>query len=532
MTDAFRPVWLDEVASERFPRLDGDQRADVAIVGAGITGLTAALLLRRAGLSVIVLERQRVARMATAHTSAHLTAVPDEELRTLVSRFGESGAQTVIRACQQALDTVEQLCGELAPDAGFLRVAAFRWTEDAGRRDALRDEALAAARLGLDASLVERTPLPFGVEAAVRFEHQALFQPAVYAARLARAFVEAGGTLYEETPVESIEAESGAVGVVRAGGGVVRARAVVHATQTPVGRVVSVQARLAPVTTYVLVARLATPVPFGLFWDTDDPYHYLRPLAPGSDRIVAGGCDHKTGQPPAGDAFAALEAWLVPRFRVEAVERRWSFGLFEPADGLPYVGRLGDGPEYVAAGFAGVGLSFGTAAATLLCDQITGRANPLGEVLRVSRLKPLASAAEMAREGADNAWHLVKDRLQRAELRDVEDLPAGEGRIVEHEKHRVAAWRDPNGRLHLLSPVCTHLGCIVHWNAAAETWDCPCHGGRYLPDGTVLYGPPPRSLEHVEEPADARADERTDGPVRRARPAATPRVEHGEARGE
>jgi glycine/D-amino acid oxidase-like deaminating enzyme/nitrite reductase/ring-hydroxylating ferredoxin subunit len=506
MNDGFRPVWLDGVPAERFPALDGDRTADVAIIGAGITGLTAALLLRRAGRSVIVLERHQVSRAATAHTSAHLTAVPDVPFRTLVSRFGERGAQEVVRACRQAIDTIETLCSELSAEAGFARVPAFRWTESTGDRQELREEAETAARVGLHARPVDRTPLPFDVAGAIRFDDQALFQPLRYTARLARAFVEAGGSLYEETPVESVDVEPDRTARISAAGHVVHADTVVHATQTPVGRVISVQARLAPVTTYVCVARLATPAPWGLFWDSDDPYHYLRPLGPGSDRLVAGGCDHKTGQPRVGDAFVELEAWLRARFPVEAVERRWSFGLYEPADGLPFVGRLGDGPEYVAAGFAGVGLSFGTAAATLLCDEIAGRSSRLGELLRPSRLKPLASAAEVAREGADNAWRLVRDRLARPGG-GADDFGPGEGRLIEVDGHKAAAWRDRQGELHVLSPTCTHLGCIVHWNAAAESWDCPCHGGRYLPDGRVLYGPPPRGLER--QPARA--------PGRRAR---------------
>jgi nitrite reductase/ring-hydroxylating ferredoxin subunit len=243
------------------------------------------------------------------------------------------------------------------------------------------------------------------------------------------------------------------------------------------------------------------PCPSGCSGDSDDPYHYLRPLAPGSDRIVAGGCDHKTGQ-PRGDAFDALATWLERRFRVEAIERRWSFGLFEPADGLPFVGRLGHGPEYVAAGFAGVGLSFGTAAATLLRDEITGQPNRLGDLLRPSRVKPLASAAEVAREGADNAWHLLRDRLARPGG-GADDIAPGEGRLIQLDGHKAAAWRDREGELHVLSPQCTHLGCIVHWNAAAETWDCPCHGGRYLPDGSVLYGPPTRGLGQEAPAAEA-----------------------------
>jgi glycine/D-amino acid oxidase-like deaminating enzyme/nitrite reductase/ring-hydroxylating ferredoxin subunit len=490
--DPYRPAWLEDAPPEHFPALHGDHEVDVAVIGAGLTGLTLALLLQREGRSVAVLERGQVARGATAHTSGHLTAVPDISFRKLVAHFGEAGAHAAVSGALAAIDTVEQLCRELSAEAGFVRVPGFRWSERPGDRDTLHDEALLAARLGLRASLVDSTPLPFPVAGAMRFEDQALFHPLRYAAALVRAFAEAGGSVYAETPVERVEA--GEPCRVHAHGHVIRARHVVHATQTPVGRVVSVQARLAPVTSYVVVARLARPAPTGLFWDSADPYHYLRPLRPGGDALLAGGCDHKTGQPGGEDPFTELEAWVDQRFGVTVVERRWSFGLYEPADGLPYVGRLGDRPEWIAAGFAGMGLAFGTAAALVVRDGILGRENPLGELLRATRVKPLASAAEVVREGADNAWHLVRDRLARPDSADAADVKRGQGAIVEVDGHKAAVHRDATGLLHVLSPTCTHLGCIVHWNASAATWDCPCHGGRFLPDGHVLYGPPTQPL--------------------------------------
>jgi glycine/D-amino acid oxidase-like deaminating enzyme/nitrite reductase/ring-hydroxylating ferredoxin subunit len=494
--DAFRPVWLDEAPADSYPRLHGDHGVDVAVIGAGITGLTLALLLQREGRHVAVLDRGPVARAGTAHTSGHLTAVPDISFSKLIAHFGESGASTAVRAGMEALETMESLCRATGADAGFLRVPAFRWSARARDQEELQHEAELAARLGLRASLVDSTPLPFPVAAAIRFEDQALFQPVSYAAALARAFTAAGGALYTDTPVERVEA--GEPCRVHAGGHVVHAADVVHATQTPVGRMVGVQARLTPVTSYVLVARLASPAPAGLFWDTDEPYHYLRPLHGGSDRIVAGGSDHKTGQAGSDEAFARLEAWLDAHFGVTLVERRWSFGLFEPADGLPYIGAVGGGPEWVMAGFAGVGLAYGTAAALLIRDEILGNQNPAAELLAASRVKPLASAAEVVKENASNAWRLVRDRLAHADAGDLAHVAPGEGRLVDVEGHKAAVHRDEAGRLHVLSPTCTHLGCIVHWNAAASTWDCPCHGGRYLPDGRVLYGPPTEALAGLE----------------------------------
>ena len=494
--DAFRPVWLDDAPPDAYPRLRGDHEADVAVIGAGLTGLTLALLLQREGRSVALLERGPVARAATAHTSGHLTAVPDISFSKLIAHFGESGAHAAVTAATTAIDTLESLCRATGADAGFLRVPGFRWSTRGRDRDDLEHEAQLAARLGLRASLVDQTPLPFPVAAAIRFEEQALFHPLRYAAALARAFTAAGGALYAETPVDQVEIDEPCR--VHAGGHVVRARSVVHATQTPVGRMVGVQARLTPVTSYVLVARLASQAPAGLYWDTDEPYHYLRPLHAGSDRMVAGGSDHKTGQAGSEDAFARLEAWVDEHFGVTVVERRWSFGLYEPADGLPYVGTHGSGPEWVAAGFAGTGLSFGTAAALLIRDQILGNQNPLAELLAASRIKPLASAAEVVKENAGNAWRLVRDRLAHADPGDLAHVAPGEGRLVEVEGHKAAVHRDAAGRLHVLSPTCTHLGCTVHWNAAASTWDCPCHGGRYMPDGRVLYGPPTEALAGLE----------------------------------
>jgi glycine/D-amino acid oxidase-like deaminating enzyme/nitrite reductase/ring-hydroxylating ferredoxin subunit len=511
---SWRPIWLDDVPSTRFPRLTRDVNADVAIVGAGITGLTLALLLQRAGRAVVVLERREVGRAGTAHTSGHLTAVPDAALHRLIGLFGEDGARLAVAAAAGALDFIEATCRELAPDAGFLRVPAFRYTLHLGRVQELRDEAAAAERLGLRAAVVSSTPLPFDVAAALRYENQALFHPLRYAAALARAFVAAGGSIYEGSAVDEIVEDEPCR--LRVGGLTVRAGSVVHATQTPVGRVVHVQARLVPRTSYVLVARLSSPAPLELYWDDEDPYHYLRTLEPGDARLIAGGCDHKTGEVDA-EAIHHLEAWTRLHFPVEAVERRWSFGLFEPADGLPFVGRLDHGPVFTAAGFAGVGLSFGTAAALLLRDEILGTANPLGELLRASRFGPLAAAPAVVRQNTQAALHLIRERLAKGESGGLSAVARGEGRIVEVDGHKAAVHRDEAGRLHVLSPVCTHLGCVVHWNAGANTWDCPCHGGRFLPDGTVLYGPPAAELEALEPEA-------TPAPVQRDAPPIGPAI--------
>jgi len=503
LNDRHQPVWIDHPPALALDgaRLERDLDVDVAVIGAGITGLTTALLLQREGLSVAVLERHRVGRGATSHSSGHLTAALDVPWRGLVSDFGKPAARSVAQASLAAIEAIGRLSGEVGVDAGLQHLPGFRYTQDPGETGELTREAELAADLGLPVSLVRETPLPFPVAAAIRYDNQATLHPVHYVSGLARAFVAAGGALYEDTPV--LEVTDGEPCRVDIAGHVVRARSVVEATHTPINVVVGLQTRLGPYMTYVLSARLAGPAPAALCWDTEDPYHYFRPLAAGSDRLIAGGCDHKTGQPGHGnggetDPFHALEQHVRARFDVQEVEQRWSFEVFEPADGLPYAGRLGGGHVYVATGLSGTGLTFGTLCAHLLADLIAGRDHPLAKLLSPSRLKPVASARDVVRENANVAWHMVRDRLKGPDVATAASIAPGEGRIVELDGNRAAVYRNAQGALSVMSPVCTHMGCIVGWNASAATWDCPCHGGRYLPGGEVLSGPPTRGLS---EPA-------------------------------
>jgi Rieske Fe-S protein len=247
-------------------------------------------------------------------------------------------------------------------------------------------------------------------------------------------------------------------------------------------------------TSYVLAAQLESEIPRALYWDCEQPYHYLRTLGDGS-RILAGGEDHATGREPnTKGRHHELERWVRQHFPVRAIEQRWSHELFEPADGLPYIGALpGGGSQLVAAGFSGTGMTFGTMAADLLCDLIVRGGSPWKDVYSPGRLKPLAAGKQVAVENARIGWRFVADRLRSSE-KAVSDLPNDTGRVARIDGKQVAVYRDLRGDLHFLSPRCTHLGCIVAWNDAEKTWDCPCHGGRFHPTGKVLYGPPVEDL--------------------------------------
>jgi glycine/D-amino acid oxidase-like deaminating enzyme/nitrite reductase/ring-hydroxylating ferredoxin subunit len=492
-------VWSVEAPRVRFPRLCRDLAVDVAVVGAGITGLTAAWLLKKAGKSVAVLDLGELGSGATGRSSGHLTALPDRPLSRILADFGEAGAREVVRSGQEAIDQIESICAG-GVEARFERVPGFRYSETEVGLQSLHEEAEAAARLGLPATFAEQVPLPFPVRGALRIEHQAQFHPLLYLEGLVEQVAGDGCHIFEHTKVGEIE--EGAPCRVVAGSHVVSAGTVIEATHTPLNRSLGIQSRVSPYLTYVLGLRIKGEVPSGLFWDTAEPYHYLRRAKVGSgDCLLVGGADHKSGQEQdPGRHLEELLEYAGRRFTVVSTEWSWSQQVFESADGLPFVGRK---PGYervlVAGGYSGTGLTFGTLAGTLLSEMALGREVPSAPLYSPSRIKPLAAAKEFLRDNLNVAWHLVADRLKSHAAEGHDPLKPCQGRLMHVEGKNVAVYLDETSRLHVLSPTCPHAGGTVSWNDLEKTWDCPCHGGRFSPLGKVLASPPTQDLEVIPQ---------------------------------
>lgn len=491
------PVWEASARAPRFGRLGGDLAVDVAVVGGGITGLTAAWLLRQAGRSVAVLELLEPGAGATGRSSGHLTAVLDRRFAALREDFGEEGAARAVRWSREAVDFIERTVQQLGAPSCFERVPGYLFAERGGE-ELLRREAELAVRFGLSAEFTRRVPLPFPTSCGVRIDGQAQIDPRAYLEALASAVDAAGGLIFGHTRVERID--DGKPIRLHAPPHVVTAANVVEATHTPINLSLEIQSRVLPVTSYMMAFRAPGPPLRGIYWDTESPYHYLRGAG---ELLLVGGEDQPTGGDIDPDRMLdVLKGYARRRFGVAEAVRAWSQQVFEPADGLPYIGRKpGSAGIYEAGGFAGNGLTFGTAAAQLLSRMILGEEVPGAELLSPGRIKPIASARRFLQENLSVAWHLIVDRLRRDEAAGLPSLQPGEGRLVEVDGHAAAVYRDESGDLHLLSPTCTHAGCIVRWNGVERTWDCPCHGGRFDPKGRVLCSPPTRDLAPLPEPA-------------------------------
>lgn len=498
--------WEATGPAVRFEALSGEVSADVCIVGGGITGITAAQLLAAAGKRVVVLEARAVGAGTTGYSTGNLHVTPDDGLRAIRGKWGDDVARVVARSRVAMVDHIEATVASFGLDCGFARRPHYIFALDSQQAGQVDEERVALAAAGLATSIADTVPLPASIRMTrgLRIENQAQFHPLAYTRLLAARLVEGGpGSLcriYEGSAAVEIDSDNG---VVRTERGVVRSEHIIQATHTPKG-FNFLQTDLGPYREYGIAARLTDDsYPVGIFWSMEEPGHSIRSFdVAGARHLIVIGEKHKTGQhDDATDYYARVEDYARTHFPVAGITHRWSGQHYRPADGLPYVGKtLNSGRAYLATGFGTSGLLYGPVAAQILADEVLGRENPTASVYAARRVTPIKSARDFVQENVNVAAQYARDWLTKGDATDIEGLESferGEGRLVEINGKKAAVYVDEQGQGVILSPVCTHLQCIVHWNAAEKSWDCPCHGSRFACTGEVLEGPALESLRQL-----------------------------------
>jgi glycine/D-amino acid oxidase-like deaminating enzyme/nitrite reductase/ring-hydroxylating ferredoxin subunit len=481
-------------------------RADVCVVGAGIAGLSTAYMLARLGKKVVVLDDGAPGGGETGRTTAHLSNAIDDRYTEIERLHGQDGARLAAESHSAAIDRIESIVTQERISCEFERVDGWLMVGEGHTEKLLEDEMAAARRAGLtDVEMRDSAPVPgLNTGRALRFPRQATFHPLKYLAGLVRALKSYGGQVYGRTHVTAIESELPAR-VRTEGGFVVTADAVVVATNSPVNDLITMHTKQSPYRTYALSARVpAGSVPHALFWDTTDPYHYVR-LRPGengeSDLLIVGGEDHRTGDSvKAEERWARLEEWARARYpMMGAPEHRWSGQVLETMDGLAYIGRNPmDAPNvYIATGDSGMGMTHGTIAGMVISDLIAGRENAWASLYEPSRVR-LGAAVEWLKDNVGAATSYAR-WLTPGDVSSADEIPRGAGAVIRRGLTKVAVYRDDAGQLHEMSAVCPHAGSIVCWNDAEKTWDCGAHGSRFQCTGEVVNGPANSGLTPIEE---------------------------------
>lgn len=494
-------IWMDTTDVPQFQPLTQDLRTNVCVIGAGIAGMTTAYLLARAGRAVVVIDDGPIGGGETSRTTAHLTAALDDRYYNIAKLHGEEGARIAAESHMSAIHRVESIASMEDIDCDFERVEGYLFLGGKDTRKELEKELEATHRAGLtDTQLVDRIPFSFWDSGpAIRFPRQATFHPLKYLKGLVRAFLRDGGRIYTGVHAEKIE-DGEPARVTTSAGQVISADNVIVCTNTPVNDWLIIHSKQAAYRTYVIGARIPKgSVPRGLYWDTPDPYHYIR-LQSAEDKsgreldyeyLIVGGEDHKTGQEKdTEENFACLEQWTRERFpMVQSIDYRWSGQVIEPVDYMAYIGKNpgGDQHIWVATGDSGNGMTHGTIAGIVLNELVQGRKHQWARLYDPSRVR-FRAAPEYIKENV-NVAEQFRDYFTSGEPNEVSAIKPGEGAVIGRGRGKLAVYRDERGDTHQCSAVCPHLYCIVHWNTTEKTWDCPCHGSRFDPYGKVINGP-------------------------------------------
>jgi glycine/D-amino acid oxidase-like deaminating enzyme/nitrite reductase/ring-hydroxylating ferredoxin subunit len=490
-------LWLDTAEESGFPRIDRPLSVDVAVLGGGIVGVSTALLLKRAGMTVAVVEASRIGAGVTGHTTAKLSSLHGLSYARIASSFGDDGARAYGEANQAGIEQIAQWVEQEAIDCDFRRKPNYTYATSREHVVDIEREVEAAQRAGLPASYTEETDLPYPVAGAIRFDSQAEFHPRRFVLALAELVAGDGSHVFEHTRATGVS--EGRPCLIKTTGPPLTAGHVIVATHFPFLDRGLYFARIHAERSYALGLRVRGPAPQGMYISAEQPTRSIRshPVADG-EILIVGGEGHKTGQ--GGDTlerYRALERFAHEHWDVESVEYQWASQDNESIDHMPYIGRLLPHSRrlYTATGFKKWGLAQGVAAGMILEDLIIGRDNPWARLYDPGRMKPLASAKDLVKENANVGLRFVGDRVTKRGGRDATELAPGEGDIARLDGEKVAAFRDDDGTLHAVSPVCTHLGCQLNWNSGDRSWDCPCHGSRFSPDGEILHGPAVSPLE-------------------------------------
>lgn len=501
---ACNSLWQDTTDnfSSKKTRIIPDQQFDVIIAGAGITGVTTGLLLQKAGKSVLIAEAQSPGFGTTGGTTAHLNTFFDTPYHVIQNRFGKKDAELVAASARQALELIRRNVEEYHIDCAYSQMPGYLFSQDKKQTTILEDIFIATQECKVDCKWSEYIPALIPFDKALSFGDQATFHPGRYLVALTAAFEEAGGVLLENCRVTNVE-DTTLINIVHTTQDTYRAHHFIYATHIPPG-VNLLHFRCAPYRSYVIAAKLEKKedYPDGLLYDMADPYHYYRTQQiDGELYLIAGGEDHKTGHEHNTDmCFRKLTSHIKKYFRVKEIINQWSSQYFEPADGLPYIGHLPGHPGtiYTATGYGGNGMIFGTVAAQMLTEMISGGKSEYEELFDPNRVKMVAGFNNFVKEAADVVGHLItKTILPSEKLKELADLAPGEARVVKYEGHNVAIYKNEKGEVYALSSACTHIKCEVAWNNAEKSWDCPCHGSRFDYAGKMLTAPARKDLTPI-----------------------------------
>jgi glycine/D-amino acid oxidase-like deaminating enzyme len=477
---------------------DGARSADVAVVGAGLTGLITAVLLARGGRNVLVLEANSLGAGATGNTTAKISLLQGTKLSRIVGKHGPKVAAQYVQGNREGQDWLLRYCE--THGLAVQREEACTYAQSAQGVSAARDELEACKAAGLAAEWVDDADVPFPFHGGVRLGAQAQFDPIPLLDSLTVELNERGGRLAQGVRVQKVSGNGDGLKLhVRTTAGDefdIDAKQCVLATGIPILDRGGFFARLKASRSYCMAYKVPGALTRGMYISTDSPTRSVRYApTPGGDRLIVGGAGHSVGREKSpASSLQELDVWTKTHYPGAQQTHFWSAQDYTPADELPYVGPIlpGNDKIFVATGFDKWGMTNGTAAALALSSRILGGRMDWADAFASWSPHELLGIPKAMQSNLEVGFNLAKGWI--TPMTRIGSRAPDEGGVVSGPPWHLQARSVVADVEHRVSPVCPHLGGIVNWNDADESWECPLHGSRFAPDGTLLEGPATRDL--------------------------------------
>lgn len=499
-----KSIWQDETQFPVFDKLHDSKKTEVCIVGGGITGITAAYLLSRKGVKVILIDADRIAGATTGHTTAKVTAQHGLIYAELMESLGKEQASAYYQAMQEAMKFIHTEIETQQITCDYEQKDAFLYTNDDDYIEQLEKEKRAYDILSIPGEIVKEIPFDMlPVKQALRMEKQAQFNPLKYLKFLLQEAVKNGVEVHEQTVAMHVERNKHNAVITKDGHRII-CNYVIAATHFPfIDHEGAYFSRMYAERSYVIAVKSPVEKLEGMYLNIENPTRSLRTMRyKDEDYLLIGGENHRAkGGEDESDYYLRLQQFAKDNFNVQEAAFQWSAQDLITLDKMPYIGPItkGDPSILVATGYRKWGMTNGTLAAQLLADTImrNDERSAFRKLFSPARFYSNPMIKNFIGFNSEVAAELVKGVFDLSAPRSVDHLNAGEATITHQKGKRVGVYKDEKQTLYAVDTTCTHMGCKTHWNGADKTWNCPCHGSRFHYDGKVLEGPAKEPLRKI-----------------------------------
>lgn len=497
-------LWLKNIAESpkyEFPELQEDLEADICIIGAGIFGISTAYYLSQKGYNVTILERDRISNKVTGHTTAKITSQHGLIYHYLLNQYGKDFAKKYYEANQEAIGEIHNLIKKYDIKCDFENQTNYIYTTNYSEVLKINEEREALKKLKIDYEVTEDLKLPFKIEKAIGFKNQAQFNPIKYINGLLEEILKSGVKIYENTTCYDIKKDDDKY-ICFTKNNKVKSKYVVIATHYPFINIPGIYfAKMYQSSSYVIGVDTKTDLFEGMYINIQPPTYSFRTAIDGDKKILLlGGADHKTGQDvDFKQSYGLLEEKVKKWYPNAEVKYAWSTRDCITLDKIIYIGEFSNlmPNVYVGTGFNKWGMTSSNVASRIITDLITKKENKYEEIFKATRVNPIVNKDEVKNMISQTVKSIVVDRIINEDSIEIKELKQDEAKIFEYKGKKIGIYKSLEGKIYAVRPICTHLGCVLSWNSADKTWDCPCHGSRFDFKGKNLYNPALKDLELV-----------------------------------